>query len=250
MGELSNMLNRLLHRGDEEEIRQDELKKQIDAIYRIYAGTVGPEQLIINAGKYDALKYIHDENPGKRLLGLQRLILESRDYHIPPSPEDMPVVMDKLENRLSELLARRAVEERLERKIAARLEERQQDYVNEIRKEILKEEGAGETEQERNKLEKLKAMDEIHLTGAALAQVRPQKLSDIVGQDDAVKATAARIASPYPQHLILYGPPGVGKTTTARLVLEEAKKRIVRRSGRMRRLWNVMVPPCAGTTGI
>ena len=98
MEELSNMLNRLFHRGDEEEIRQDELKKQIDAIYRIYAGTVGPEQLIINAGKYDALKYIHDENPGKRLLGLQRLILESRDYHIPPSPEDMPVVMDKLEN--------------------------------------------------------------------------------------------------------------------------------------------------------
>ena len=73
MEELSNMLNRLLHRGDEEEIRQDELKKQIDAIYRIYAGTVGPEQLIINAGKYDALKYIHDENPGKRLLGLQGL---------------------------------------------------------------------------------------------------------------------------------------------------------------------------------
>ena len=33
MEELSNMLNRLLHRGDEEEIRQDELKKQIDAIY-------------------------------------------------------------------------------------------------------------------------------------------------------------------------------------------------------------------------
>ena len=55
MEELSNMLNRLLHRGDEEEIRQDELKKQIDAIYRIYAGTVGPVQLIINAGKYDAL---------------------------------------------------------------------------------------------------------------------------------------------------------------------------------------------------
>lgn len=54
--------------------------------------------------------------------------------------------------------------------------------------------------------------------------VRPRSLSEIVGQDRAVKALFSRIASPYPQHLILYGPPGVGKTTAARLVLDEAKK--------------------------
>jgi len=34
----------------------------------------------------------------------------------------------------------------------------------------------------------------------------------------------SKMASPYPQHIILYGPPGVGKTTAARLALEEAKK--------------------------
>ena len=32
------------------------------------------------------------------------------------------------------------------------------------------------------------------------------------------------MSSPYPQHIILYGPPGVGKTSAARLALEEAKK--------------------------
>ena len=35
----------------------------------------------------------------------------------------------------------------------------------------------------------------------------------------------AKISSPYPQHAILYGPPGVGKTTVARLALEVAKSR-------------------------
>ena len=35
----------------------------------------------------------------------------------------------------------------------------------------------------------------------------------------------AKISSPYPAHVILYGPPGVGKTTAARLVLELAKSR-------------------------
>ena len=73
-------------------------------------------------------------------------------------------------------------------------------------------------------MEKLEAMDKVKLTSTVMQVVRPQSLSEIEGQDRAVKALASRIASPYPQHLILYGPPGVGKTTAARLVLDEAKK--------------------------
>ena len=34
----------------------------------------------------------------------------------------------------------------------------------------------------------------------------------------------AALCGPNPQHIIIYGPPGVGKTAAARLVLEEAKK--------------------------
>lgn len=55
-------------------------------------------------------------------------------------------------------------------------------------------------------------------------KVRPSKMCDIVGQDDAIRALRAAICSSNPQHVIIYGPPGVGKTCAARLVLEEAKK--------------------------
>ena len=34
----------------------------------------------------------------------------------------------------------------------------------------------------------------------------------------------SKLSSPHPSHVILYGPPGVGKTTAARLVLEEIKQ--------------------------
>ena len=54
--------------------------------------------------------------------------------------------------------------------------------------------------------------------------LRPESFSEIVGQERAIKSILSKIASPYPQHIILYGPPGVGKTTAARLALEEAKK--------------------------
>ncbi|OZS76940.1 hypothetical protein CF394_14070, partial [Tetzosporium hominis] len=55
-------------------------------------------------------------------------------------------------------------------------------------------------------------------------KVRPTAFKDIVGQEDGIKALKAALCGPNPQHVIIYGPPGVGKTAAARLVLEEAKK--------------------------
>ena len=40
--------------------------------------------------------------------------------------------------------------------------------------------------------------------------LRPASLEEIVGQPRAVKSLMAKLSSPYPQHLLLYGPPGVG----------------------------------------
>ena len=70
---------------------------------------------------------------------------------------------------------------------------------------------------------KLKSANSFKLTQSVMELLRPKSLEEIVGQERAVKSLRAKLASPYPQHLILYGPPGVGKTTAARLVLEEVK---------------------------
>lgn len=54
---------------------------------------------------------------------------------------------------------------------------------------------------------------------------RPGCFSDIVGQEEGIRALKAALCGPNPQHVLIYGPPGVGKTCAARLVLEEAKSR-------------------------
>lgn len=65
---------------------------------------------------------------------------------------------------------------------------------------------------------------ETSLTEPLNERVRPQRFEDIVGQSEGIKALRAALCGPHPQHVILYGPPGVGKTAAARLVLEEAKE--------------------------
>ena len=117
------------------------------------------------------------------------------------------------------------MEDKIEQKIQEKLEENHQDYVQDIRMQVLKDEkSAIESPQAAKKREELEALEKVHLTQSVMELLRPKTLEEIVGQERAVKALASKLASPYPQHLLLYGPPGVGKTTAARIVLEAVKK--------------------------
>ena len=74
-------------------------------------------------------------------------------------------------------------------------------------------------------MEKLEAMREDGLTEPLAEQTRPKELQEIVGQEKAIRALRAALCGPNPQHILIYGPPGVGKTAAARLILEEAKQK-------------------------
>lgn len=76
----------------------------------------------------------------------------------------------------------------------------------------------------RKELEKLKRMRSISLTEPLSERTRPREISEIVGQEEGLKALRAALCGPNPQHVIIYGPPGVGKTAAARIILEEAKR--------------------------
>src|SRR5699024_7326520 len=76
----------------------------------------------------------------------------------------------------------------------------------------------------RKEMEELRKMRSISLTEPLAERERPTSFDDIVGQKDGIKSLKAALCSPNPQHVIIYGPPGVGKTAAARLVLEEAKQ--------------------------
>jgi ATP-dependent Lon protease len=76
----------------------------------------------------------------------------------------------------------------------------------------------------KKEMEQLKKMRSISLSEPLSERVRPSTFKDIVGQEDGIRALKAALCGPNPQHVIIYGPPGVGKTAAARLVLEEAKK--------------------------
>ncbi|XOK59386.1 ATP-dependent protease LonB [Paenibacillus elgii] len=76
----------------------------------------------------------------------------------------------------------------------------------------------------KKELEKLRRLRSVSLNKPLAEKTRPTDMEDIVGQKEGLRALKAALCGSNPQHVIIYGPPGVGKTAAARVVLEEAKK--------------------------
>jgi len=76
----------------------------------------------------------------------------------------------------------------------------------------------------RKEMDKLRQLRQLSLTEPLAEKTRPTTFQEIIGQEEGLKALRAALCGPNPQHMIIYGPPGVGKTAAARLILEEAKK--------------------------
>ena len=201
---------------------------EIAAIFRMLADTMGTERLVIQAGKMNAMSLMRSDDRRERVLALMRILEEDPLLSPPPSEAELPEIIARMTEQVAGILARRDLEDRIERKVNEKLEKDHEEYVEDIRRQVISEENPGaESPHDKKKREELEALENIHLTQSVMELLRPQNFDEIVGQERAVRSLMAKLSSPYPQHLLLYGPPGVGKTTAARLVLEAAKRRAV-----------------------
>jgi ATP-dependent Lon protease len=203
----------------------DELSRYVSALYEMLASVLGHDKLVLRAGKVNALKMMRSQNLPDRLCGLQRLVLEDPTLDRATTRAQQRKALAEIEEAMADVIAQRHAEDSIERRVNEKMAERHQEYVKDLKLEALRETSGPETPSSQAKLEELQALSQRSLAASALQQLRPQTLQDVVGQEAAIKALLAKISSPYPQHTILYGPPGVGKTTVARLVLEVAKSR-------------------------
>lgn len=92
---------------------------------------------------------------------------------------------------------------------------------------LLKSQGSSRKAVERDsrkQIVKLDRLRSVSLNIPLTEKTRPVSIDDIVGQEEGIKALRSVLCGPFPQHVIIYGPPGVGKTAAARVILEEAKK--------------------------
>ncbi|MBX6351327.1 MAG: ATP-dependent protease, Lon family [Clostridia bacterium] len=201
-----------------------DLERKVAALYSKLADILGPDRVVLKAGKVGALQGMRSRDVGERLVALQKIVFDDPTIDAPPTISDAPAAIEELEEELADMLARRSVEDEIEQKVQDRMQERHEEYVSDIRAQVMRE-ISPETAETRRRLERIEALEKRSLARSLAEVLRPQSFAELVGQEGPVRALIAKLASRYPQHILLYGPPGVGKTTAARLALEEAKKR-------------------------
>ncbi|MDN5293397.1 MAG: ATP-dependent Lon protease [Eubacteriales bacterium] len=224
---MKNFLEKFLpwEKGEQSRFSETEqLKRQVTALFTLITNLMGPDKLVLKASKLDALHLMRSEVLEERVLALQRIVFEDPTIDQLPTLETVPAILDEIEEEIADIIARKTVEDKLEKKIAERMQQRHEEYIKEIKMQILRENSGPENPQTLKKLARLEKLEQKKLARSAMEVLRPTSTAEIVGQERAVQALIAKLSSPYPQHIILYGPPGVGKTTAARLTLEEVKK--------------------------
>ncbi|WP_019851589.1 Lon family ATP-dependent protease [Desulfitobacterium sp. PCE1] len=199
---------------------------EVDALYTLLANYYGSDKLVLKATRLEAIPLIQSDTIQERTAGLLKLILDDPTDRPLPSEEEIPQLLMEIEDHLAELIARRAVEDRLDKAVADKMQERHEDYVKEIKSQLLKENSGPDNAQTLKKLAHIEKMNQVKLASSVSEVLRPQAVAEIIGQEIPMQFLLAKLATPYPQHIIIYGPPGVGKTSAARVALEEVKKNV------------------------
>lgn len=210
--------------GKENKLRNDKWHHEVDALYSLLANFYGSDKLVLKATRLEALGLIRSDNIQERAAGLLKIVLDDPTEGPLPTLEEVPELLMDIEDHIAELIARRSVEERLDKAVADKMQERHEDYVKEIKTQVLKETSGPDNAKTLKKLAHIEKMNQVKLANSVAEVLRPQAVEEVIGQQMPMQSLLAKLATPYPQHLLIYGPPGVGKTSAARVALGAVKQ--------------------------
>ncbi|MCE5221903.1 MAG: Lon family ATP-dependent protease [Clostridium sp.] len=200
------------------------LESQIEALFSITKNVLDKGAFRARTVRFKLDKFIQSSNPCEKVFALNTILAEGKDLKIIPKKDELQKAIDKTVRLISNELAKRYVQNKIESQVEKSIMEKQEKYIDEVRLSVINKQKGVENKKTISKLNNLTELDSRTTSKNIMSFLRPMNFDQVVGQERAIKSLISKLSSPYPQHIILYGPPGVGKTTAARLALDEVKK--------------------------
>lgn len=200
------------------------LESQVEVLQEVAAKMLDDGAMRARVVRFKLQKYIDSKNIYDKLYALNTIVSEGQGTKVVPTEKNAEEVLAETCNFISTELAKRYLKKQINGELEKALQEKQEKYMDEMRLELIRKKKGPENAGTLKKLEYLEDLDKKIPSKNIMSLLRPDNFKEIVGQERAIKSLISKLVSPYPQHIILYGPPGVGKTTAARIALEEAKR--------------------------
>ncbi|WP_261830658.1 Lon family ATP-dependent protease [Inconstantimicrobium mannanitabidum] len=200
------------------------LNSQVNVLFDILKNILDEGAIRARTVRHKLQRFVKSADVYERLYALNMIASDGKGIKSIPSEENKREVLYDTYKWFSDELARKYVQGKIEGEVEQILVEKQDKYVEEIKMGIIKKQKGPENAKTLSKYDMLESLDARTPNKNMMTLLRPTTFEEIVGQERAVRSLLSKLSSPYPQHVILYGPPGVGKTSAARLALEEAKR--------------------------
>jgi len=200
------------------------LDSQIEALISITKNILDKGAFRARTVRFKLDKFIQSSNPCEKAFALNTILAEGKDLKVVPKKDELQKAIDKTVRLISNELAKRYVQNKIESQVEKSIMEKQEKYIDEVRLSVINKQKGTENKKTVSKLNNLIELDSRTTSKNIMSFLRPMDFSQVIGQERAIKSLISKLSSPYPQHIILYGPPGVGKTTAARIALDEVKK--------------------------
>ena len=200
------------------------VESKIDALFGITKNILDKGAFRARTIRFKLDKYIQSSNPCDRIYALNTILSEGKGLKSVPKEEDLDKTVEDTIDLIADELAKKYVQNKIEAQVEQSIMEKQEKYIDEVRLSVINKQKGVENKKTLGKLNNLIELDSRVTSKNIMSFLRPQNFNQVIGQDRAVKSLISKLSSPYPQHIILYGPPGVGKTTAARLALDKVKE--------------------------
>lgn len=200
------------------------IEAKVNVLFDILKNVLDEGAIRARTVRFKLQKYVNSTEINERIYALNVIASDGNGAKVVPTDETSREVLEDVIYWISENIAKKYVQKKIETEVEKALIERQDKFMDELKMSIIKKQKGKENTKTSAKLERLEKLDGKKINKNIMNLLRPENFEEIVGQGRAVKSLISKMSSPYPQHIILYGPPGVGKTSAARLALEEAQK--------------------------
>ena len=200
------------------------IEAKVNVLFDVLKNVLDEGAIRARTVRFKLQKYVNSTDINERIYALNVIASDGNGAKVVPTDETAQEVLEDVIYWISENIAKKYVQNKIEADVEKALVERQDKFMDELRVSIIKKQKGKENTKTTDKLERLEKLDAKHINKNVMSLLRPENFEEVVGQERAVRSLISKMSSPYPQHIILYGPPGVGKTSAARLALEAAKK--------------------------